>query len=57
MGNMCSLSFSTLKRHMTTWKYGIMKDMNLTGHLPLFNQNILSERKFRVRVGTSLTDF
>ena len=50
-------SFSTLKRHMTSWKYGIMKDMNLRGRLPLFIQNFLSESKLRVRVGTSLTDF
>ena len=28
-----------------------------TGHLPLFVQNFESERKFRVRVRTSLSDF
>ena len=61
MGNMWCLSFLTLeKAYDTTWKYGIMKnlhDMDLRGRLPLFIQNFLSERKFRVRVGTSLSDF
>ena len=28
-----------------------------SGRLPLLIQNLLSERKFRVRVGTSLSDF
>ena len=42
---------------MATWKYGIMKDMNLRGRLPLYIQYFLSKRKFRVRLGTSLTDF
>ena len=32
-------------------------DMDLRRRLPLFIQNFLSERKFRVRVGTSLSDF
>ena len=53
-----SIFFSTLKRHMTL--LGIMKnlhDMDLRRRLPLFIQNVLSERKFRVRVGTSLSDF
>ena len=33
-----------------------LHDMDLRGRLPLFVQNFLSERKFRVRVGTSLSD-
>ena len=48
------------KAYDTTWKYGIMKDlhdMDVRGRLPIFIQIILSERKFRVRGGTSLTDF
>ena len=43
-----------------TWKYGIMKDlyvMDLRGRLPLLIQNFLPERKFRVKVKTSLADF
>ena len=34
-----------------------LHDMDLRGCLPLFIQNFLSERKFRVIVGTSLSDF
>ena len=32
-------------------------DMDLSGRLPLFIKNLLSDRKFRVRVGTYLSDF
>ena len=52
--------FDLEKAYDTTGKYGIMKDlhdMDLRGRLPLFIQNFLSERKSRVRVGTSLSDF
>ena len=52
-----SIFLNLEKAYDTTWKYGIMKylhDMDLRGRLPLFIQNFLSERKFRVRVGTSL---
>ena len=55
-----SIFFDLEKAYDTTWKYGIMKnlhDMDLRGRLPLFIQNFLSERKFRVRVGTCLSDF
>ena len=51
---MVSIFFDLEKAYDTTWKYGIMKDlhyMDLRGRLPLFIQNFLSERKFRVRVG------
>ena len=57
---MVSVFFDLEKAYDTTWKYGIMKDlhsMDLRGRLPLFIKNFLSERKFRVRVGTSLSDF
>ena len=55
-----SVFFDLEKAYDTTWKYGIMKnlhEMDLRARLPLFIQNFLSERKFRVRVGTSLSDF
>ena len=54
-----SIFFDLEKVYDTTWKYGIMKDlhdMDLRGRLPLLIQNLLSERKFQVRVGTSLSD-
>ena len=55
-----SVFFDLEKAYDTTWKYGIMKDlhgMDLRGRLPLFIKFFLSERKFRVRVGISLSDF
>ena len=55
-----SIFFDLEKAYDTTWKYGIKKnlhEMDLRNRLPLFIQNFLSERKFRVRVGTSLSDF
>ena len=55
-----SVFFDLEKAYDTTWKYGIMKilhDMDLRGRLPLFIQYFLSEREFRVRVGTSVSDF
>ena len=57
---MVSIFFDLEKGYDTTWKYGIVKnlhDMDVRGLLPLFIQNFLSERKFRKRVGTSLSDF
>ena len=56
MGNVVSIFFDLEKAYDTTWKYGIMKnlhDMDLQGRLPLFIQ----KRKYRVRVGTSISDF
>ena len=55
-----SIFFDLDKAYDTTSKYAILKDlhdMDLRGRLPLFIQNLLSERKFRVGVGTSLSDF
>ena len=49
--HLVSIFFNLGKAYDTTWKYGILKDlydMDLRGRLPLFNQNLLSERKFRV---------
>ena len=56
---MVSILFDLEKAYETTWKYGIMNnihDMDLRVRLALFNQSFSSERKFRVRVGTSLSD-
>ena len=55
-----SIFFNLEDAYDITWKYGIMNDlhdMDLRGCLPLFIQNFLSEGKFQVRVGTSLSDF
>ena len=51
-----SIFFDLEKAYDTTWKYGILCDlsqMGLRGHLPIFIQNFLSNRKFKVRLGSS----
>jgi len=43
----------------TTWKYGILKDIHeigLRGKMPLFIENFLTNRVFRVRLGTVLSE-
>ncbi len=42
------------KSYDSTWKFGILRklyQMGLQGHLPLFVQNFLSDRTFRVKIG------
>ena len=41
------------------WKYGVMKglhDLGIKGRLPQFIDGILSKRKFRVHVDSTLSD-
>ena len=48
-----------LEKAYSTWKYGIMRDLNvfgLKGGLPNFIDNFLSNRNVKVRVGTTLSD-
>ena len=54
-----ALFFDLEKAYDTTWKYGIMRDlhkMGLRGRLPLFIDKFLTDRTFRVRIGTSYSD-
>ena len=51
--------FHLEKAYETTWIYGIMKDlhnMGLRGRLPNFIKAFLTDRKFQVRIGTTLSD-
>ena len=51
--------FDLEKAYDTTWKYGIMKDLHDIGHsgrLPNSISNILSDRSFYVRIGSTLSD-
>ena len=51
--------FDLEKAYDTTWKYGIMKDlheMGFRGRLPIFIANFLTNRHFRVRINTTLSD-
>ena len=54
-----SVFFDLEKAYDTTWKYGIMKDVHdigLKGRLPLFLQNFLTYREFKVKVGSTLSE-
>ena len=54
-----SVFFDLEKAYDTTWKYGILKDlsdMGLRGRLPIFISQFLSDRNFKVRVGSTLSD-
>ena len=51
--------FDLEKAYDTTWKYGILRDLynlGLRGRLPMFIKNLLFERTFRVRVGSTLSN-
>jgi len=54
-----SVFFDLEKAYDTTWKHGILKDlydMGFRGRMPNFIHAFLQSRKFRVRVGTTLSD-
>ena len=58
--HLTAVFFDLEKAYDTTWKYGIMRDLSdfcLKGRLPHFIDNFLSNRNFKVRVGTTLSDF
>ena len=51
--------FDLEKAYTTTWRYGIMNDlhnMGLKGRLPNFIKAFLSDRKFRVHIGSTLSN-
>ena len=55
----CSVLFELEKAYDTTRKYGIMKDLHgfgLRGHLPIFIADVLKDRSYKVRVGSSFSD-
>ena len=57
--HLTAVFFDLEKAYDTTWKYGIMRDLSdfgLKGRLPHFIDNFLSNRNFKVRVGTTLSD-
>ena len=57
--HLTAVFFDLEKAYDTTWKYGIMRDLNdfgLKGRLPHFIDSFLSNRNFKVRVGTTLSD-
>ena len=57
--HLVSVFFDLEKAYDTTWKYGIMKDVHdigLKGRLPLFLQKFLTDREFKVKVGSTLSE-
>ena len=51
--------FDLEKAYDTTWKYGILKDLhelNFRGRLPIFISNFLSNRHFKVKVNSTLSE-
>jgi len=54
-----SVFFDLEKAYDTTWKYGILKDlheMGLRGRMPLFIKDFLTDRRFKVRIGATLSE-
>ena len=54
-----SVLFDLEKAYDTTWKYGILKDLHnigLKGRMPIFINNFLSNRVFKVRLGSLLSE-
>ena len=54
-----TIFFDLEKAYDTTWKHGILADLwdlGFRGHLPRFIQSFLSERSFRVRGGSTLSE-
>ena len=52
-----TIFFDPEKAYVTMWKHSILADLwdrGFRGHLPRFIQSFLSERSFRVRVGSTL---
>ncbi|KAG1677310.1 RNA-directed DNA polymerase from mobile element jockey [Nymphon striatum] len=58
--HLAAVFFDLEKAYETTWKYGILRDLfnsGLRGRMPIFIKHFLTNRKFRVRVGTTFSDF
>ena len=54
-----SIFFDLEKAYDTTWRYGILRDlhnMGLRGNLPIFVSNFLTERQFKVRLGSTYSN-
>ncbi|GBN51919.1 putative RNA-directed DNA polymerase from transposon X-element [Araneus ventricosus] len=57
--HLVAIFFDIEKAYNRTWKHGVLGDLyafGLRGNLPIFIQNFLKLRKFRVRVGFEFSD-
>ena len=58
--HLVAIFFDIEKAYDKTWRYGILNDLlnlDFSGNLPIFIKNFLKLRRFRVRIGTTLSDF
>jgi hypothetical protein len=46
----------SVRYNLETW-YTDLEDLGFRGHLPIFISNILTDRIFKVRVGSTVSDF
>jgi ribonuclease HI len=57
--HLVSIFFDIEKAYDRTWRYGILRQLynfNLMGNLPIFIENFLSLRNFKVRIGNTYSD-
>ena len=57
--HLIAVFFDLEKAYETTWKFGILKDLHslgLRGRLPNFIKSFLSDRQFRVRIGSTISN-
>ncbi|XP_055944481.1 uncharacterized protein LOC129975443 [Argiope bruennichi] len=58
--HLVAIFFDIEKAYDRTWRFGILKDLHdhgLRGNLPIFIQNFLKLRKFRVKVESEYSDY
>ncbi|GBN69716.1 putative RNA-directed DNA polymerase from transposon BS [Araneus ventricosus] len=58
--HLVAIYFDIEKAYDRTWRYGILKDLydsNLRGNLPIFIENFLRLRRFRVRLASEMSDY
>ncbi|MBJ5584688.1 reverse transcriptase family protein, partial [Salmonella enterica subsp. enterica serovar Typhimurium] len=58
--HLVSVFFDLEKAYDRAWRYGILRDLHgcgLRGNLPLFIEGFLQNRRFRVRVGSTLSSY
>ena len=56
---MVSIFFDLVKTYDMTWRHGILQDMHsarLIGILPIYIRKFLKDRKFKVRIGSCLSE-
>ena len=56
--HLIAIFFDIDKAYDSTWRHGILRTLyqwGFRGHLPIFIRNLLSNRSFRVRIGSTLS--